>query len=235
MYIEDLEQMQSQAQQLKLAALGRLTANIAHEIRNPLSAISHAAELLSEDDAGGDPLRGRLTRIVGDNAMRLNRLVTDVLELGRRDHAEPEVLRWQGFCRMLVDELALAVPAASGRIRISGPDAAFLFDRGHLHRVMWNLVTNALHYASAAEGAVVIEAIPAGDGTRVGLHVRDDGCGIGPAERNQVFEPFFTTRSGGTGLGLYIARELCEANGAVLDLLDNSPGAHFRVLAKGAE
>jgi two-component system, NtrC family, sensor histidine kinase PilS len=232
-YIEDLEQMQSQAQQLKLAALGRLTANIAHEIRNPLSAISHAAELLSED--GGDPLRLRLTRIVGDNAQRLNRLVSDVLELGRRDRAEPEVLRWHGFCRMLVDEFALIDPTASSRIVVRGPDVAFLFDRGHLHRVMWNLVANALRYASVAPGSIVVEAIPAGHGTRVGLHVRDDGCGIAEPDRAQVFEPFFTTRSGGTGLGLYIARELAEANGAALDLLDNSPGAHFRVLAKGAE
>lgn len=232
LYLEDLDQVQAQAQQLKLAALGRLTANIAHEIRNPLAAISHAAELLGEEDT--DPLRKRLARIVGDNSSRLNRLVTDVLELGRRDRAEAEVLHWALFAKALTEELYLHDPAAVGRIRVMGEDLAFRFDRGHLHRVLWNLVTNALRHTAAAGGTVSLEAVPASGGDRVALFIRDDGPGIDAELRAQVFEPFFTTRSGGTGLGLYIARELCEANGAVLDLLDNSPGAHFRVLMKGA-
>jgi two-component system sensor histidine kinase PilS (NtrC family) len=232
LYLEDLEQVQVQAQQLKLAALGRLTANIAHEIRNPLAAIAHAAELLGEEDT--DPLRTRLARIVGDNSARLNRLVTDVLELGRRDRAEPETLRWVPSSHALIEELVLQDPTAAVRVRLSGEDLAFRFDRGHLHRVLWNLVTNSLRHASMTAGAIRLEASAMPPGDRVAIYVRDDGPGIGADLRVQVFEPFFTTRSGGTGLGLYSARELCDANGAMLELLDSGPGAHFRILAKGA-
>jgi two-component system sensor histidine kinase PilS (NtrC family) len=233
LYLQDMDQVQAQAQQLKLAALGRLTANIAHEIRNPLAAISHAAELLAEEDP--DPLRTRLARIIGDNSARLNRLVTDVLELGRRDRAEPEILHWQSFARALVEELSLHDPTAQTRIHISGDDLPFLFDRGHLHRVLWNLVTNALHHASLAEAAITLDAMAVAGTDQIALYVRNDGPGIEPSLRGQIFEPFFTTRSAGTGLGLYIGRELCEANGAVLDLLDNVPGTQFRIVTKGAQ
>jgi two-component system sensor histidine kinase PilS (NtrC family) len=92
---------------------------------------------------------------------------------------------------------------------------------------------NALRHASAADGAVRLEARPATASGRIELHVIDDGPGVGEAQRNQVFEPFFTTHGAGTGLGLYIARELCEASGASLELLDDSPGAHFRISAEG--
>lgn len=237
-YLEDLDQAQAQAQQIKLAALGRLTANIAHEIRNPLAAISHAAELLGEEET--DPLRTRLARIVGDNSSRLNKLVTDVLELGRRDRAEPEVMHWQDFSAALVDELALHDPTAATRIGLRGDDLKFLFDRGHLHRVLWNLVSNALRHATQASGAISIEAQALDDG-RVAISIQDDGPGIDAGLRAQVFEPFFTTRSNGTGLGLYIARELCEANGALLELQESSEdsggrrGARFRVVMKGVE
>jgi two-component system sensor histidine kinase PilS (NtrC family) len=231
LYLEDLDQVQVQAQQLKLAALGRLTANIAHEIRNPLAAISHAAELLGEEDT--DPLRTRLARIVGDNTHRLNKLVTDVLELGRRDRAEPELLHWQAFATALIEELALHDPSVSQRVELEGEDVVILFDRGHLHRVLWNLTTNALRHATAAAGAIRLSAVAVDGGELVAIQVSDDGPGIGGELRNQVFEPFFTTRSTGTGLGLYIARELCEANGAVLELLEAGPGANFRIMAKG--
>lgn len=230
-YLEDMERVQAQAQQLKLAALGRLTANMAHEIRNPLAAISHAAELLAED--AGDPLRQRLARIIHDNTRRLNRLVTEVLELGRRDRAQPELLRWQAFLAGFLEELALHDPSAGRRIRVAAGDAEVRFDRGHLYRVLWNLVGNALRHGSDADGAVRIEAVPARVPGRIELHVVDDGPGVDEAQRNQIFEPFFTTHGAGTGLGLYIARELCEASGARLDLVEESPGGHFRITAEG--
>lgn len=226
-YLEDIERVQAQAQQLKLAALGRLTANLAHEIRNPLAAISHAAELLGEDEI--DPLRNRLARIIGDNAKRLNRLVTEILELGRRDRAEPEYLYWNSFSMALIEEYALHEPSVSSRVTVSGQDILFRFDRAHLHRVLWNLLSNALRHASNQDGAVRLELRDQGRSGSAELHVIDDGSGIDPELRAQIFEPFFTTGGNGTGLGLYIARELCEANGATLDLLDNAPGAHFRV------
>lgn len=231
-YLEDLGRVQAQAQQLKLAALGRLTANMAHEIRNPLSAISHAAELLVDEQRGEGQLR--LIRIIGDNTQRLNRLVGEVLELGRRDQSQPEPIRLAAYLRQFIDEFAVNDPGVRERVVIEvAADATLVFDRSHFHRVLWNLVVNALRHASAAPGAVRLNASPTGAGGRVALHIIDDGPGIGESLRGQVFEPFFTTHGSGTGLGLYIARELCEANGAQLDLLDNSPGAHLRVSAKG--
>lgn len=230
-YLEDMERVQSQAQQLKLAALGRLTANMAHEIRNPLAAISHAAELLVEENT--DPLHQRLARIIHDNTLRLNRLVTEVLELGRRDRAQPEALRWQDFLAGFLEELTLHDPSAGRRVRLAEGNVELRFDRAHLYRVLWNLLGNALRHASSADGSVRLEARAALDARSVELHIIDDGPGVDEAQRNQVFEPFFTTHGAGTGLGLYIARELCEASGARLELLNDGPGAHFRITAEG--
>lgn len=231
-YLEDMGRIQAQAQHLKLAALGRLTANLAHEIRNPLSAVSHAAELLVDesDDAG----RRRLIRIIGENSARLNRLVGEVLELGRRDRAQPESIRLAVFLRQFIDEYAVNDDSVLRRISvIAGADSIALFDRTHFHRVLWNLVFNALRHCSERAGAVRLSVQSTQASGFVELHVVDDGPGIAESLRSQVFEPFFTTQGSGTGLGLYIARELCEANGAQLDLLENAPGAHFRITAKG--
>lgn len=225
-YLEDTERLQQQAQQLKLAALGRLTANMAHEIRNPLSAVNHAAELLS--DVAPSPDTERLTRIIVDNARRLNRLVQEIMEVGRRDRVALEQILLRRFLSQLVDEYILQAPENTRRLNLDVPEAATVcFDRSHLHRVLANLIDNALRFASKEGGAVRILCEPGETPERIALHVIDDGPGIGEHERVQVFEPFFTTRMTGTGLGLYIARELSEANGARLSLLDNSPGAHF--------
>lgn len=227
-YLEDMGRVEAQARQLKLAALGRLTANMAHEIRNPLSSISHAAELLAEDTQS--ETERRLARIIGDNTQRLNRLVREVMELGRRDRAQPESFSLNAFLGTFVDEYAVSDPDSRRRIALMAPEAAEIcFDRSHLHRVLWNLLVNAMRHASAAEGAVRLEVSAPDAAKQVELHIIDDGPGIMAEQRGQVFEPFFTTHGSGTGLGLYIARELCEANGAQLDLLDDAPGAHFRI------
>ena len=231
-YVEDLDRELAQTQQLKLAALGRLTANIAHEIRNPLSAISHAAELLAEEQ--GNVTQTRLTRIIGDNTQRLNRLVGEVLELGRRDQAQVELIRLDEFIETFLDEYAVHDPKVKEIVVVSSDSAATLnFDRSHLNRVLWNLIGNGLRYCSGHPGSIRLEthATPATGYTE--LHVMDDGTGIDPPLRTQIFEPFFTTHSSGTGLGLYIARELCEANGAQLDIRDNAPGGHFCLAGPG--
>jgi two-component system sensor histidine kinase PilS (NtrC family) len=229
-YLEDLERVQARTQQVKLAALGRLTANMAHEIRNPLSAISHAAELLAE--GGNGDSEGRLTRIIRDNAQRLNRLVAEVLELGRRDQAKPETIKLPKFIEAFVEDLSLHSDRAKVVIAAStAPGTMVCFDRGHLHRILTNLVGNALRYCSGEAGSIRLQVSELGN--RVEIHVIDDGPGIAPESRGQVFEPFYTTDNQGTGLGLYIARELCEANEAALTVLDNSPGAHFCISAGG--
>lgn len=225
-FLEDAWRVQQHALQLKLAALGRLTANMAHEIRNPLAAISHAAELLNDEPPGSGVQR--LVRIIGDNTQRLNRLVSEVMELGRRDRATPEPIQAKEFLQQVVEELSLQNKATASRISINIPSSITVrFDRGHFHRVVANLLDNALRYASARLGAIrVVGEVDVRD-NQVNLHFIDDGPGIDEIEHSQIFEPFFTTRASGTGLGLYIARELCEANGARLRLLENAPGAHF--------
>ncbi len=225
-FIEDLARLREQARQIKLAALGRLTASMAHEIRNPLAAICQAAELL-QDERRSDIL-SRLTRIIGDNAQRLDRMVSDVLELGRRDRAEPELLDLPACLRTFVDEFAMREPDVRGRVVIEAAASLRIwFDRGHLHQVLWNLLANALRYAASGAGSVRMTV--SGDSEHTMLDIVDNGPGVDEGARAHLFEPFFTTHSRGTGLGLYIARELSDANGATLDFVDNSPGAHFRL------
>lgn len=233
-YVEDMGRIQQQAQQIKLAALGRLTANIAHEIRNPLSAISHAAELLREEKRSEG--QARLSRIINDNALRLERLVRDVLELGRRDRTSPEPVRMPGFLESFLDEFALHEQTDRSVFRLaSDADAVLLFDRAHLNQVLWNLLSNALRYCSGKPGSVRIEVRNLPSAGRVELHIIDDGAGVGEEEGGKIFEPFFTTYGKGTGLGLYIARELCEANDAVLEWIGNEPGAHFRIIGRNQQ
>lgn len=228
-YLEDLGRIQAQAQQLKLAALGRLTAGIAHEIRNPLAAISHAAELLREEKHAEK--QARLTAIIGENTRRLDRMVADVLELGRRDRVQPEPIRLDPFLRTFLDDFCLhdGVRRALFRVELEH-DPDMLFDRAHLNQVLWNLVANARRYCSGMDGAVRLAARRVG-GRRTELDVIDDGPGVPEEVRAQVFEPFFTTHTRGTGLGLYIARELCDANRAQLASLTTERGAHFRITA----
>lgn len=230
-YLQDLGRLQAQAQQIKLAALGRLTANIAHEIRNPLAAIANAGELLADEQRADT--RARLVRIIGDNSGRLNRLVGEVLELGRRDRVQMETINLLTFLTQFLEDYSIQDPRAANRIKLGvKPSDVICFDRAHLYRILENLVTNALRYASQTEGAVGISAERDVTG-HVELHIIDDGPGIADADRGKVFEPFFTTRGSGTGLGLYIARELSDANRARLDLVDSAVGAHFRVIAMG--
>jgi two-component system sensor histidine kinase PilS (NtrC family) len=231
LFLEDTTRSREEAQQLKLAALGRLTANIAHEIRNPLAAISHAAELLAEERRDGQ--RVRLTRIIHDNTLRLERLVSDVLQLSRRDRQLAQKIRLRPWLKPFIDEFVANESVPPERFAVDTPrEAAIEFDPAHLHQVMWNLLRNAVRYASARPGSIRISARAVGD--RVELSVLDDGPGVAATSQGQLFEPFFTTDSKGTGLGLYLARELCAANRALLEYVRESSGAHFRVVARAA-
>ena len=229
--LEDMGRVQEQARQLKLAALGRLTASIAHEIRNPLSAIKHASELLQEDEKS--EMRMRLLRIVHDNAQRVERIVSDVLEVGRRDRVHREVVVLSALLPGLVEEFVLKEKVAPGTVAldVKGEPSLF-FDRAHLYQVLTNLMTNALRYSQRVTGSVRVEARCSSSDGLVEVHVIDDGAGVEDESKEQIFEPFFTTHSRGTGLGLYIARELCDANGASLELLESESGAHFRILGR---
>jgi len=231
LFIEDTTRSREEAQRLKLAALGRLTANIAHEIRNPLSAISHAAELLDEETRESD--RSRLTRIIHDNTQRLERLVSDVLQLNRRDRAAADRVPLESWLPAFVADFCAneAVPAERIALEVARP-VTVEFDREHLQQVLWNLLRNAVRHARAGAGAVRLAVNAYGD--QVELNVTDNGPGVARAILGQLFEPFFTTESKGTGLGLYLARELCAANRAALEYVDDMQGAHFRVLCREA-
>jgi two-component system sensor histidine kinase PilS (NtrC family) len=215
-FLEDVRAIEERAQQLKLAGMGRLTASIAHEIRNPLAAISHAGQLLAEES---DPqLQQRLVAIVRENTLRLNRLVEDVLRVARREAPLGDEIDLPQFVRAWLEEFERDRGLAAGRVRVDVTAGVVIkFEPSHLRQILFNLVDNALRYASPAAGAVELLGERAADeGGRPQLWVFDDGPGVAAEARAALFEPFYTTHARGTGLGLYIAREFALANGADL-------------------
>ncbi len=240
-FIEDASRIRAQAQQMKLVALGRLTASIAHEIRNPLSSINHAAELLQEDSeqSGRRQEDLRLLTIIRDNAHRLDRMVEEVLYLNRRDRAHPEPIDAHAYLERFVQDFC-----ANEKLHADAIDLTIhtqlrpLFDRSHLDQVLWNLVRNANHHGGHRPGSTVISLQPGNVPGTLMLDVVDDGPGVSAEALPHLFEPFFTTDSGGTGLGLYIARELADVNGARLEcIVEGRPqrsGACFRLTMIGS-
>ncbi len=235
LFLEDMTRVQAQARQMKLASLGRLTANIAHEIRNPLSAISHAAELLQEE-GGLNETSARLLRIIHDNTQRLDRMVQDVLKLNRRDSAHKEQFRLAEFLRTFAEQFCGIERVDPQLIRLEfAAEISVRFDRSHLNQVMWNLCRNALRHCRGVPGSIRIRVDHSTWADRVRLSVIDDGPGVAPEYRAHLFEPFFTTVASGTGLGLYIAREVCEANEAALDYVESSAGGYFCIESRRIE
>jgi two-component system sensor histidine kinase PilS (NtrC family) len=214
-FLEDVTAIENQAQQLKLASMGRLTASIAHEVRNPLAAIGHATSLLAEDLQA--PVHVRLLKIVADNVARVNRMVEDILQLSRKAHSHGEPLALAQLVADLkaeFDELHGLDEAVLDIGRVS--PVTVRFDPLHLREVLLNLLGNAVRYASRKPSSIRLFVVVA-RGRPLELHVQDDGPGISPEVRAHLFEPFYTTSSKGTGLGLYLARELCLNNEAMLD------------------
>ncbi len=232
-FLEDLSRLQAQAQQLKLAALGRLTANIAHEIRNPLSSIGHATQLLQEEE-GFDVTQKRLLEIIRDNTFRLDRMVQDILQLNRKDRGQSEAIPLAQYLNTFRQEFSQIEHIAPALLVIEAdPALSFNFDRLHLHQILWNLCRNAWRHCQQQPGSIRLVASRADAENVIQLDVIDDGPGVPSAIQAQLFEPFFTTESTGTGLGLYIARQLAEANGATLDYIEIAPGGRFRLSGKG--
>jgi two-component system sensor histidine kinase PilS (NtrC family) len=232
-FLEDASLMNARVQQSKLASLGRLSASIAHEIRNPVGAMSHAAQLLAESEVLTEDDK-RLTDIIQTHSGRVSHIIDNVLQLSRRESSRPERLDLKPWLQDFAQEFTRTLELQEGELSVTDvPDhIAVRMDHGHLRQVLWNLCDNAVKYASETGGILVeLHGGPERGAGRPFLEVRDHGLGVDPATAEKIFEPFYTERSGGTGLGLYISRELCELNRATLLYLDRPGGGSiFRIV-----
>ena len=218
-FLEDTGALAARVQQSKLAALGRLTASIAHEIRNPVGAMSHAAQLLGEASGLGDAER-RMTEIMRNNAERVSAIIDNVLRLSRREPPRPERLALNDWCVRFREEFCATTqcnPAQFGLL-VGGPNLEVVIDPSQLHQILWNLCENALRHGAGAgrDPQVEVQLARVARYGRVCIEVADRGPGVGSQDVERIFEPFFTTGREGTGLGLFLARELAEINGATL-------------------
>jgi two-component system sensor histidine kinase PilS (NtrC family) len=229
-FLEDLRQAQSRAQQLKLAALGRLTANIAHEIRNPLSAVRQAAQLLHENAPEGDVTRTRLTDMIEKNVKRIDRIVTNVLSLSKRDRVVTQTLELAPLLSELIGEWCESSQVERTKLMLTCENGVRISaDRGHFEEIVWNILTNGWRHSAKKSGSVRVAARRGTSGRTAVVEITDDGPGVPADHRESIFEPFFSL-SGSSGLGLYISRELAESNGGSLELTNHQPGAQFRLM-----
>ena len=235
-FLEDNTQMSSRAQHLKLMSLGRLTASIAHEIRNPLGAISHACQLLEESPlATGE--ENRLLSIINTHTSRVNLIIKNILELSRNQQELPEALLlnpWvenfhSRFCNSYKEDIDFEV-------EFQVDPGAIQFIPGQLEQLLTNLCDNGLRYSFLTTGRRFVRAeikIDEASGQPC-IDIIDAGPGVPDDEIDQIFEPFFTTEINGTGLGLFICKEICEANQARLFFSRTDDGrSRFRTIFTG--
>lgn len=213
MFIRSDRDLAAEAMAAKLTALGQLTANLAHEIRNPLSAIRHSNSLMA-DDENTDPIRVKMHGIIESNIKRIDRMLEDISNLNRSDRLNPQVINLMAFWMSFKREFLLTHPDAVNCIRFNmeGGRLNVNFDPTHLQQIMWNLLNNAWQFCSKKPNSIQILVRPINNFPAVSFTVIDDGPGVPAENQTRLFEPFFTTRSEGTGLGLYVARELAHAN-----------------------
>lgn len=231
-FVEDTAKLTQHAQQLKLASLGRFTASIAHEIRNPLSAIHHAAQLLEEEleqhDASQD-----LLKIINKNTGRMNEIIENILQLSRRQSGNPQQLELKEWIQNWLKEYQQA-RSGTADIRFSSDihSAKVKVDPSQLRQVLNNLLDNALEHGNRDSKApwASLKLSSHAFSSAISLDICDGGNGVAEADRDKLFEPFFTTSNNGTGLGLYLCKELCESNQVHLSYQHNSGKSHsFRL------
>jgi len=217
-FLEDTSLIEEKVQQSKLAALGRLSASIAHEIRNPVGAMSHAGQLLGESlHLTGDDRR--LTEIIRTNAERVSAIIDNVQRLSRREAARLESLPLAAWTQEFRQEFCQTMQWPAARLTVSGtgPEVEVRVDPDQLRQIVWNLCENALKHAigDSPDGTLEIRHGRMVGSDRPFLEVADRGSGVAPEQAERIFEPFYTGGRG-TGLGLFLARELAQTNGATL-------------------
>ena len=238
MFIEDQSRIHEEAQKIKLASLGRLTASIAHEIRNPLSAINHASQLLRESPTL-DPADTRMTEIIENHCLRMNTIIENVLELSRRKPSKKESLSLDAWNTQFLEDIeATALGQGHFEYLPFDEDLKVIFDSEQLHQIVSNLCQNALRHSKTVEDASPLVQLHVSKNlqNQPELSVLDNGPGIDESIVPQIFEPFFTTATTGSGLGLYICRELCESNNARLEYASRpSGGSCFKITFRATD
>jgi two-component system, NtrC family, sensor histidine kinase PilS len=231
-FLEDSTDIQRQAQQLKLAGLGRLSASIAHEIRNPLGAISHAAQLLGESP-NLDKGDLRLSEIIQNHSVRMNDVIENVLQMSRRSNAKPRAVVLNEWISGFIEDFSAGANAeAIIDVDIKPDGITVLADPSHLSQILGNLCQNGLRYSEKKTGEARLKLVGAIDAVsdQPYLEIIDFGDGVDEDLVPNLFEPFYTTETMGTGLGLYLSKELCEANDARLSYARaDSGGSCFRI------
>lgn len=232
--LDDHALIRKQYQQLKLASLGRLSASIAHEIRNPLGAISHSVQLLQESENLTEQDQ-KLLSIAHTHTNRIDRIVEDVLQLSNRKQVRDDAIDLShiitDFCVRFTSENQLD---ESQLTATTEPHVLAVFDPDHLDQVLWNLCTNSRLHNQGQNIAITISCWQSQYGNAV-LDIVDNGIGITDLHREQLFEPFYSTHHNGSGLGLYIIRELCDLNKANIECVPRDDGAHFRITLGSAQ
>jgi len=239
-FLEDTSVVSRRARDLAQSSLARLSASIAHEIRNPLGALSHAGQLLRESEDLKPPDQ-KLVNMMLNHSSRMNDIVENVLKLSRRERARVEAVNLVSWARKLTNEFRRYHRLPETQVKLELPSAAImvLVDPGQLAQAVWNLMENALKHGRHSDNQIpvlTLRASPIRGHREVALDILDDGPGIPLEKRSQVFEPFFTTHKQGSGLGLYLAQQLCDANQASLEYVQvPNTGACFRILLRRPE
>lgn len=235
-FLEDTSVLSRRARDLAQESLAKLSASIAHEIRNPLGALSHAAQLLAESTDLPEADR-KMVKIIMNHSARMNDIVENVLKLSRRERARFESVNLISWTRKLVRDFGQYHKLPADKLHLELPSAAVIvmMDSGQLSQAVWNLLENSLKHASV-DGRlpeITVRVSPIRGNQEVALDILDDGPGIPLDKRSQVFTPFFTTHNEGSGLGLYLSRQLCDANQAPLEYVQiPNAGACFRILLR---
>jgi two-component system sensor histidine kinase PilS (NtrC family) len=232
-FLDDTSLLSRRAEEMTLASLGRLSASIAHEIRNPLAAIRYSAQLLAESEEMNEEDR-RLVEIVNNHCTRANEVIENILQLSRRERSRPESIDLNAWALAFVEEFKQSNDLGNDNLRAITQNRQIeaMVDPQHLQQVVWNLVQNAIRYGRepGSIARVVVVARMATDKGPPVLEVVDRGPGIPAKVAAQIFDPFFTTSEDGTGLGLYLARQMCESSQATLEYVPVAGGgACFRI------